>query len=96
MTSGVRKEDRMSQYLVESHHTKEECLRELDALSTKPELLARFSWACASGDHTGYGLIEASSEKDAREVVPDFVRSKAEVIPVTRMSPEQIRSLHAK
>jgi hypothetical protein len=85
----------MSQYLVESHHTKEECLRELDAFSTKPELLEKFSWACGSGDHTGYGVIEAKSEQDARSVVPEFVRSKAEVKPVARMTPETIRSLHA-
>ena len=84
----------MSQFLVESHHTKEECLRELDALSTKPEILERFSWACGSGDHTGYGLIEARSEKEARDVVPEFVRSKAEVKPVSRMTPDAIRSLH--
>ena len=86
----------MSTYLVESHHTKEECLRELDALSTKPEVLSQFSWACASGDHTGYGVIEARSEKEAREVVPEFVRSKAEVIPVAKMTPDGIRSLHMK
>ncbi len=86
----------MSQFLVESHHTKEECLRELDALSTKPEVLEKFSWACGSGDHTGYGVIEARSEKEARDVVPEFVRGKAEVKPVSRMTPETIRSLHMK
>lgn len=86
----------MSQFLIESHHTKEECLRELDALSTKPEVLERFSWACASGDHTGYGVIEAKSEREARDVVPEFVRAKAEVKPVARMTPEIIRSLHAR
>lgn len=86
----------MSKYLIESHHTKEECLRELDALATTPEVLERFSWACASGDHTGYGLVEARSEDEARGLVPDFVRSKAEVIPVAKMTPDNIRSLHMK
>jgi hypothetical protein len=86
----------MAQYLVESHHTKEECLRELDALSTKPDVLKQFSWACGSGDHTGYGIIEASSEKEARDVVPDFVRAKAEIIPVAKMTPETIRAFHMK
>lgn len=84
----------MSKYLVETHHTKEECLRELDAFSGKPEVLEKFNWACASGDHTGYGVIEASSEKEARDVVPEFVRAKAEVIPVAKMTPDTIRSLH--
>jgi hypothetical protein len=86
----------MSQFLVESHHTKEECLRELDALSTKPEILEKFSWACGSGDHTAYGVIEAKSEQDARSYVPEFVRGKAEVIPVAKFTPEAIRSLHMK
>ena len=86
----------MSQFLIESHHTKEECLRELDALATKPDVLNKFNWACASGDHTAYGVIEARSEKEARDLVPEFVRSKAEVIPVAKMTPESIRSLHMK
>ena len=86
----------MSKYLVESHHTKEECLRELDEFATKPEILSQFSWACGSGDHTGYGVIEAKSASEARDVVPDFVRSKAEVKEVANMTPETIRSLHMK
>jgi hypothetical protein len=86
----------MTKYLVETHHTKEECLRELDALSGKPEVLEKFSWACGSGDHTGYGFIEAGSEKEARDVVPEFVRAKADVIPVARQTPDTIRSLHMK
>jgi hypothetical protein len=86
----------MSTYLIESHHTKEECLRELDALATKPDVLKQFSWACASGDHTGYGIVEARTEEEARTVIPEFVRSKAEVIAVAKMTPENIRSLHVK
>ena len=86
----------MSKYLVETHHTKEECLRELDAFSKKPEVLEKFSWACGAGDHTGYGIVEATSEKEARDVVPEFVRSKAEVIQVAKMTPDAIRSLHMK
>ena len=86
----------MSRYLIESHHTKEECLRELDALASTPDVLKEFNWACGSGDHTGYGIVEARSESEARQVVPEFVRSKAEVIPVSKMTPETIRSLHLK
>jgi len=86
----------MSQYLIETHHTKEECLRELDALATKPEVLEKFAWGCGSGDHTGYGVIEAKSEQEAKSVVPEFLRSKAEVRQVTRMTPDAIRSLHMK
>ena len=86
----------MAKYLVEAHHTKEECLKQLDALAEKPDVLERFSFACASGDHTGYGIFEAKSEREARDVVPEFVRGKAEVIPVAKMTPDTIRSLHMK
>ena len=43
-------------YLIESPHTKEECLQALDdVLARGPEFLARFEWGCMSGDHTGVG-----------------------------------------
>ena len=87
----------MAQFLIESSHTKEECLKALDeTLAKGPEVLDRFEYGCMSGDHRGWATVEASTETQAREYVPGFLRSKARVVPVGRFTPEQIRSYHQK
>jgi hypothetical protein len=82
-------------YLIESPHTKEECLQALDdVLARGPEFLSKFEWGCMSGDHTGWAVVEAESESAARSLVPALVRSKARVIEVGKFTPEQIKSFH--
>jgi len=83
-------------YLVESPHTKEECLRELDELAGKGEKeLQRFGFACQSGEHTAYAIIDAADERSARDLVPSVVRGKAKIHPLQTFTPEQVRSLHS-
>lgn len=85
----------MLRYIVESPHTKEECLRALDEILAKgPETLRKFDWGCAKGDHTGYALIEAENETQVRNMLPSFLKEKAKVINVAKLSPEQIKSFH--
>ena len=87
----------MAQYLIESPHTKEECLQALDeVLAQGPELLAKFDWGCGADEHTGWATVEAASESAARNLVPSFLRSKARIVPVNKFTPEQIRSYHKK
>jgi hypothetical protein len=65
----------MARYLIESPHTSEECLRALDEiLARDPGMLAKYDFGCMSGDHTGYVIVEAGSESEARENVPSFLR----------------------
>lgn len=85
----------MSRYLVESQHTKEECLKALDDILAKgPEILQKFDWACAAGTHTGYAFIEAESEANVRSMLPLSMKGKTRVIEVGKFTPEQIKSLH--
>jgi hypothetical protein len=82
-------------YLIQSPHTKEECLRELDELSAKGQkTLGQFFWGCSQGDHTGYAIVDAKSAVEAKRLVPDFISSKARVIELVQFSTEQIRSMH--
>jgi hypothetical protein len=86
---------RSMQFLIESPHTKQECLTALDqTLKQGPDTLARFEWGCMSGDHTAYAFVEAESEAAARRMVPEVVRGKARLRPVTRITPQQIESFH--
>jgi hypothetical protein len=82
-------------YLIESPHTKDECLQALDdALARGPGFLAKFDWGCMSGDHTGWAVVEAGSETAARTMVPALVRGKARVVEVSKITPGQIKSFH--
>ena len=82
-------------YLVESPHTKEECLRELDGLAAKGnDVLMKFSWGCMAGEHTGYAILEADSESAARSVVPEVVRGKARIHPVSTFTARDVEQFH--
>ncbi len=87
----------MPRYIIESPHTKDECLRALDEIVAKdPKLLDRFEFACMAGDHTGWAVIDAQNERQARDLVPNFLRNKSKVIEVNKFTPEQVRSFHDK
>jgi hypothetical protein len=83
----------MRRYLLETPHTKEECLRELDeVLAEGKNVLNKFYWGCSSGDHTGYAIVDADGEKEVWNMVPQFIRNKAKIVEVSQFTPEQIRS----
>ena len=85
----------MARYLIESPHTVGECLRALDEiLGRDPGLLAKYDFACMSGEHTGYVIVDAGSESEARENIPSFLRGKARIVKVDKFTPEQIKSFH--
>ena len=79
-------------YLIESSHSKEDCLKALD--ETRDELLKDSYFACSSGMHSGWAVVSVPNEAVARDMVPSFIRSKARVTPVAQYSRDQIRSFH--
>lgn len=87
----------MPRYFIESLHTPEECLRALDEVLAKgAEILAKFDFGCAAGDHTGYAIIEAQSHEDVMGIIPGSLRNKARIVEVDKFTPDQIRSFHEK
>ena len=85
----------MSDYLIESTHTPEECLRELDSIVREdPKVLDRFEFGCLSGEHRGVAIVQAEDETRALGLVPASARARTRVIPLTRFTPEQIRMAH--
>jgi hypothetical protein len=82
-------------FLIESPHTKEECLKALDETREKgPKALAAWSWGCKAGEHCGYAILEAETEADARAQVPGVVRAKARLHPVTPITEREIEQYH--
>jgi hypothetical protein len=87
----------MARYIIESPHTKEECLRALDEeLEKGKDILGKFDFGCRAGDHTAYAVVDANSKNDALKLVPTFLQNKARVVEVDKITPEMIRSFHTK
>ncbi|MCI0397273.1 MAG: hypothetical protein L0332_09525 [Chloroflexi bacterium] len=80
----------LERYLVESPHRPEDCdLLMHDVLAMG--YLFNFDWGCKSGVHTGWAVIEAENEAQARLVVPPMVRKDARVVKVVRYGPEDFK-----
>ena len=87
----------MSEYLIKSPHTKAECLQALDeTLAKGSDVLAKFKWGCGAGDHTGYAIVEAESKSEAQNIIPTFLRDKADIVELNEFSPEQIKAYHGQ
>lgn len=83
----------MDRFLIESPHKKEDCssvLKQVEALG----YLTHFEWGCASGNHTGFVIIEAESEAQARMVVPSMGRKEARVVKLNKYTPEMLKATH--
>jgi hypothetical protein len=87
----------VAKYMIESPHTKAECLKALDdTLAKGPEVLARFEFGCMAGNHCAWAIVEADSEASAKALVPNEIVSKARVVRVDEITPDQIRSFHQR
>jgi len=84
----------MPEYLLESPHSKQECLKALDEIKEDPEMLDQFRFGCAAGEHTGWITVQAGNQEAARNMLPGFLRDKARVVELGKFTPEQIESLH--
>jgi hypothetical protein len=85
----------MPKFEVVTPHTDAGCLKALDDIvAHNPSLLQQCWFACNTGDHTGYALLEAKNETEARNLLPAALRAKARVIAVEQFTPQQVRSFH--
>lgn len=49
----------MGHYLIETTHTPEQCLADLDTvLEQSPGLLQKLEWGCRTGVHMGWAVVE--------------------------------------
>lgn len=86
-----------AQYLLTVPHTTDQCLAALDAVKEQgPEFLGKWYFGCMSGNHTGYAVIQASSEKEALMMVPEAERASAKAYKVEQLTVQQIEDFHKK
>ena len=75
----------MDRYLIETPHSAQDCKLLIDQVYAMGYIY-HFDWGCKSGVHTGWAIIEAENEAEARLTVPSIVRNKARVVKVERFS----------
>lgn len=75
----------MNKYLVETPHTAQDCQMLVDQVYAMG-YLHNYDWGCEDGVHSGWAIIEAENEADARLTVPSFVRRKARIIKVVKFN----------
>ncbi len=75
----------MERYLIETPHSARDChvlVSQIEAMG----YLYHFDWGCPDGVHSGWAIIEAEDEAQARLAVPPFLRSKARVVKLTKFT----------
>jgi hypothetical protein len=83
----------MERYLIETPHTEQNCLALIDEIHAQG-YLSNFDWGCKAGVHTGWAVIEAESEAQARMAVPPLVRGQAQVIRLNKFDATELALLH--
>jgi hypothetical protein len=73
----------MDRYLIETPHTGSECL-DLIKLINAQGYLWNFDWGCEGGIHSGWAIVQADNETQARLAVPPLVRSRARIIKLNK------------
>jgi hypothetical protein len=73
----------MERYMIETPHTEEECLALLKVVNAQG-YLRHFDWGCGARVHTGWAIIEAEDETQAKMAIPPLVRDRARIIRLSK------------
>lgn len=82
---------KLNRYLIETPHSAQDCKALVDQIIAMG-YLNHFEWGCLAGIHSGWAIIEAESEEQARLAVPSFVRRKARVVKLNRFDETEPRT----
>ena len=83
----------MNRFLIETSHRPEDCLNLIQLVNAQG-YLTHFDWGCMNGVHTGWAVIEADNEAEARLAVPPLVRGQARVVKVTKFDAATLAQMH--
>ena len=86
---------KLNTYFVQTTHTPEQCLNNLDEMKTKGDaFLSKFEYGCNSGNHTGYAFLEGTSEENIRLMLPKEAQANAKILKVDKYTLAQIEQIH--
>jgi hypothetical protein len=80
---------KMDRYLIETPHTAQNCQMIVHQIYARGYLY-HFDWGCKDGVHSGWAIIDADSEAQARLVVPPLLRNTARVIKLCKFTEDMI------
>ena len=80
----------MDRYLIETPHKGSECLDLLKLINAQGYLW-NFDWGCEAGIHSGWAIINAENEAQARLAVPPLVRSRARIVKLNKFNAATIK-----
>jgi hypothetical protein len=93
--SAASKATGKSKYFVQVPHTQEQCMNMLGEMKKKGDpFLSKFYFGCMNGDHTGYGVLEGSSEDDVRKMLPREEQANAKIEKVDQFTAAKIEQIH--
>ncbi len=75
----------MERFLIETPHTAQDCHLLVQQIYASGYLY-HFDWGCKAGVHTGWAIIEAEDEAQARLAVPSIVRKQARVVRLNKFT----------
>ena len=85
----------MPKFQIVMPHNPAQCMEALEeTLKHDADFHSQVVYGCHFGDCTGYALIEAESEEEARSKVPKTLDKRARVVGVEYVTPEEIRAVH--
>jgi hypothetical protein len=84
----------MDRYLIETPHREQDCVNLIQQVNAAGYLV-HFDWGCMAGVHSGWAIIEAENEAQARLAVPPLVRGQARVTKLNKFD-ESMPFLHQK
>jgi hypothetical protein len=83
----------MARFLIETPHREQDCLNVIQLVHAQG-YLTHFDWGCMNGVHTGWAVIEADNELEARMAVPPLVRGQARIVKVTKLDAAMLAQVH--
>jgi hypothetical protein len=96
LTYSPRRISHMTRYLIEVPHDPDThaCARVVQIfLATGSHLLSNADWGCLAGVHSGWLIVETSSEKEARNLVPPALRTAAKITGLNKFTLEDVNSI---
>jgi hypothetical protein len=84
----------MERFLIETPHREQDCQNLVELLYAQG-YLRYFDWGCPSGVHTGWAILEAHNEAEARRAIPPLARHQARVVKVSELEPESVTQMQS-
>ncbi len=77
----------MERYIIETPHSPDDCAKLVDQVYAMGYLY-HFDWGCKAGVHSGWAIIEAEDDAQARLAVPPMFRKQARVVQLNKFHGE--------